>query len=177
MKVLILGFDGLEYDLVVKWKLKHLMQTRYGKYTAVRSPKYGKPHTPSAWTTIITGKTPEEHGIDDWWTYGRILDWLRTKPPLVWIKNKRRILWKLGLKPRLPNKRDLKVKTIFDLTKKSIPLFIPAYNEPVEPHEKLKAAFKKGLNEYIKAIWEIHNWRKNVFLQKLKNNEWELFMV
>lgn len=176
MNVLILAFDALEYDIVVGMKLKPLMQEYYGRYEAVTSPRYGKPHTPSAWTTIITGRSPEEHGIDYWWTYGRFLDWLRTKPPLVWIKNKRRILWKLGLKPRVPDKRDLKFKTIFDLVDRSVALFVPGYNEPVWPHEKLNEAFRKGLREYVKTIWEIHEWRKRVFFEKL-GGDWELFMA
>jgi len=176
MKVLILGFDALEYDLVKQWKLRQLMQVRYGVYEAAISPKYKKPHTPSAWTTIITGKYPEEHGIDDWWTYGKILDWLRTKPPLVWIKNKRKILWKLGIRPKLHSRNEIKVKTIFDLTSRSIALFIPGYNEPVEPHMKLNEAIKKGIKEYIKTIWEVHRWRVKTFLEEL-NNDWDLFMV
>jgi hypothetical protein len=176
LRVLILAFDALEYDLVVKWRLKQLMQMRYGKYEAAKSPRYGKPHTPSAWMTIITGVPPEVHGIDDWWTYGRILDWLRTKPPFVWIKNKRRILWKLGLRPRILDKRDIRVKTIFDLTPKSIALFIPGYSEPTIFREKLNDALHSGVKEYIKTIWWIHEVRKREFFKRL-DKDWELFMA
>ena len=176
MRLLVLAYDALEYTLVERLRLRDLLQKRYGRYEAAKSPKYEKPHTPSAWTTIITGKPPEEHGIDDWWTYGKILDWLRTKPPLVWIKNKRKILWKLGIKPRLYTREELRVKTIFDYAENPVALFIPGYSEPVWPHEKLNEAIKKGVQEYIRAVWEIHRWRKEEFFKRL-SGDWDLFMA
>ena len=178
MKLLILAFDGLEVELVERWRLKALKQMVYGTYEAPRSPHFKKPYTPSVWATIITGKSQEEHGIDDWWTYGRLLDRLRYLPPFVWIKNKRRILWKLGLKPRIVDKRDHRVETLFDVIKPSKALFIPTINEPAWIHEEYVEALKHGLENYISRIWEVHRYRKRVFLQELeKDSEWKLFMV
>ncbi|RLG72248.1 MAG: hypothetical protein DRO23_10740 [Thermoprotei archaeon] len=177
MKVLILAFDGLEHDLVIKWRLRNIMQVKYGKYPAPKSPKHGKPHTPSAWISFITGKDANVHGIDDWWTYGKILDWVRYKPPFIWIKNKRKILWRLGLrpKPRLYNKKDLKYSTVFEVIKPSIPLFIPGYNEPSEIHYELNRALEKGISTYEKAIWKIYEYRVKVLFESL-NKEWRLLM-
>ena len=174
MKVLILAYDGLEYNLVKRWKLRNLLQVKYGKYKAHISEKYKEPYTPEAWITIITGTT--NHNIKEWWVYNNSLEKLRYKPPFKWIRGKRKFLKLIGIKPRLPNKNDLKIKTIFDLTKKPIPLFIPGYNEPTEPHYRLKKAFEKGLEEYIKTIWQIHYWRKWEFFNILDKEWWDLFM-
>ena len=175
---MILALDGLEVELVERWRLEAIKQVVYGTYEAPTSPRFKKPHTPSAWATIITGRPPEEHGIDDWWTYGRLLDRIRYLPPFVWIKNKRRILWKLGLRPRIIDKRDHRVETLFDVIKPSKALFVPTISEPAWIHEEYVKAFKRGLKNYISKIWEVHRYRKRVFLQELKKgNEWRLFMV
>jgi len=178
MKVVILAYDGLEYDLVVKWKLKNIMQEYYGKYEAPISPKRGKPFTPNAWVSFITGLPPEVHGVDDWWSFGKILDWLRFHPPFIWIKGKRMILKKLGIKikPKVVGKEYIKYDTIFDLVKPSIPLFIPAYNEPVEPHIEYGLALEKGVREYIRTIWKWHNIRKETLFKNL-DKDWKLLMI
>jgi len=178
-RALVLAFDGLEYDLVEKWNLKNIKQKVYGKYLAPVSPRHGKPHTPSAWVSFITGKSVEEHGIDDWWTYGklnRIFNWLRWKPPFIWIKGKRKLLRKIGLGPQIHTKKDLKVRTIFDVVKPSIALNIPAYNEPLSYHIELEKALEKGLNEYERKIWEIHRRRVKALMENI-NKEWKLLMA
>ncbi len=176
MRVFILALDGLEYELVMGWKLHNLMQEHCGKYRAPISPRYGKPHTPSAWVSFITGLPPEEHGIDDWWKWGRLLDWIRLHPPFRWIKNKRVIAAALGIKPKTYTREDLRVETIFDAVKPSIALFVPGYNEPPEPHYELNEALRRGIREYERKIWEIHNWRVSKLTERL-NDEWRLFMV
>jgi predicted AlkP superfamily pyrophosphatase or phosphodiesterase len=175
-RILILAYDGLEYDLVEKWNLRNLMQKTHGKFDAPISPKFGKPHTPSAWASFITGKKIEEHGIDGWWTYGKFLDWLGYKPPLRWIKNKRRVLWKLGIKPRTFSRRDWKCETIFDMVKSSIALNIPAYNEPTKYHEWLNDSLRKSLRDYEETIWKIHEIRKTQLMENL-DKEWKLLMA
>ncbi len=177
-RILILAYDGLEASLVERWRLSGLLQAVHGRYEAAVSPRYGKPHTPSAWTTIITGKPPEEHGVDDWWSYGRILDWLRTHPPLSWVKGKRRIAWRLGIRPRVVNRSVARARTWFEEVKPSIPLFIPAYNEPTWPHEEFNRALERGLEAYIEKVWEIHRWRAETLLETLRGNrEWRLLMA
>lgn len=64
MKVLILGIDALEYNLVEKWDLKHLKQKEYGK---VKVPIYeggGEPVTLVVWPCFISGSEPDEMGFD-----------------------------------------------------------------------------------------------------------------
>mgnify|MGYP000064706953 CR=1 FL=1 len=175
MRICILAFDGLEYDLVVRWRMKALMQEYYGKYEAPISPTFKKPHTPSAWASFITGKAIEEHGVDDWWTWGLLLDWLRFRPPLKWIKGKRKLLKKLGIRPKL-YKIDDSHPTIFSVVKPSIPLFIPTLTEPTRFHYELSDAVEKGVDAFVRKIWEIHRYRKKEFLKCL-DKDWKLLMV
>jgi len=66
-KVLILGLDALEYDLVEKWNLKNLKQEEYGK-TELPIKKedgylYPEPATVIIWPCFITGMPPKKMGI------------------------------------------------------------------------------------------------------------------
>ncbi|MCD6369528.1 MAG: alkaline phosphatase family protein [Thermoproteales archaeon] len=175
MKICILAFDGLEYEFVVKWKLKNLLQEYHGTYKALINPKYDKPHTPTCWASFITGKSLEEHGVTHWWRWNSLLERLRYIPPFIWIKGKRDILMKIGIKPTLRTIPE-NLSTIFDAVKPSVPLFIPSYNEPVKIHYMYVEASKKGLNEIVKCVWKVHKLRKDVLFKHLKNNEWKLLM-
>ena len=67
MKCVILGLDGLEYNIVERLKLKNIMQEEYGK---VKLPKecfkevatmdsiHFEPWTPLVWHSFLTGKLP-----------------------------------------------------------------------------------------------------------------------
>ena len=177
MRLLILALDGLDYDLVVKWRLKNLMQTCYGRHRTIVSPRYGEPLTPTIWASFLTGKRPEEHGVDGWYTYGRFLDKIRFMPIIRWVKGKRRLLSKLGLKPRIVDRRDLRTPTLLDIVKPSKALFVPAINEPTWIHREYEEALMRGLGNYIAKIWEIHGFRKRAFFKELGNGFWKLFMA
>jgi len=151
------------------------MQKQNGQFNSFVTPDYRTPHTPSLWVSFITGQPYEIHKVDTWWTYGRFLDWLRFKTPFKWIKGKRKISSRLGLKPNLKYLRK-RFLTIFDIVKPSIALFIPGYNEPVHYHIRLNDAFKKGIRHYVKTIWHIHYERVEKMREKLKE-DWKLFMV
>jgi len=175
-RVFILALDGVEYELVVGWKLRNLMQKHYGSVDISEFRRnFGRASTPTLWSSFITGKYLN---IGGWWTYGKILDWVRVKPPLRWIKHKRKIFWKF-IRPRVVDKRELGCKTIFDHASKSIAVNIPAYNEPTEFHVRLtEAILSKGLDEYEREIWSLHNQRAEETFKKLEEDrDWTLFMT
>lgn len=59
--MLILGLDGLDPDLVERWRLRWFMQKSYGRhYVGFLKTKY----TPIAWACFVTGKNVEEQGYD-----------------------------------------------------------------------------------------------------------------
>jgi len=188
-RVFILALDGLEYDLVKQWNLKGLMQKKFGKiklraeYCIKSKPLWAKdtskenvPYTPIVWASFITGLPPTKHKIRSIWTYGRILDRIRKLPLISWIKGKRKILYKIGLGPRVVNRKDLNAKTFFDLVKPSIDVYVPTYSDNTELHRRLSKALLAGLKEYEKEIWRVHEERKKKLFESLQK-EWKLFMA
>ena len=178
MRLLALCYDGLEAILIKKWGLRNIMQVLHGTYEAPCTKKLGMPYTPSAWATIFSGVELGKHSIDDRWIYNRILVKPRYLPVIRWIKNKRKILWKIGIKPRIVDRKMWETKNIFDNIKPSKPLFIPSINEPSLIHGEYNKAIKKGMEECIKKIREIHRCRMKTFMDELaKDDDWKLFTV
>lgn len=179
MRVFVLGLDGLEYDLVVKWQLRHLMQKTYGKFEI--GEKYfiwkdgiGGPYSPLVWASFITGEPPSVHGISGFWTYrNRLLDFTRKLPFIAKFQGKRRYLSKLGIKPTMEKRQDLKVKTIFDAVQPSIAIDVVGYN----PMETLRRKqFKaKNIDEFMHIAFNNFKRKKEILFSKLNSN-WKLFM-
>jgi len=179
-RIFILALDGLEYDLVKQWKLRNLMQRKYGKISIPPS-YYHKdekvPYTPIIWASFITGLPPEKHTIRSIFTYGKFWDLIRNMPFIKSIKGKRKIFWKIGLKPRVVDKRDLGKETLFEEIAPSIAIDVPAYNEPSEVNLKLAEILTKNdLKQYVNAIWEVYKDRKRRVFEKIGEN-WKLFMA
>jgi hypothetical protein len=178
LRILILGLDGLEYDLVVSGKLRSLLQNTFGKIEI--GPEYctmvdgePTPYTPIVWSSFITGLPPRLHRVRDLWTYGQTLDTIKRFPLFSKIRGKRRLLWKVGLKPRTPNIKDLKAKTLFDLIQPSIAIDIIGYN-PWGYMANL--ASSKTIDEYIKNAERLFKKKKKTILKEIEA-DWKLFMA
>jgi len=153
MRVLILGIDALEYDLVKEWNLQHLLQKEHGKVQVPIYEAEGEPVTLVVWPCFITGAEPEVMGYSSPILYRQplrfILDYLfypiysfikenQEKSKSIDFKQTRiqKIISKLNYKAmkagfsRYPLKHDIKVPTIFDSEQfRSIHLHIPVYDE------------------------------------------------
>lgn len=187
VRVFVLALDGLEYRLVWHWKLKSLMQKTYGR-TAVTPEYFGgdehdSPSTPVLWASFITGKPPTQHGVVGWWTYGKTLDLIRRKPPLVWIRHKRKFLRRIQLDPerilkrKMVNKDNLRIATIFDFVEPSIAVDVPAYNSLGKSRIPLFQIFlEQGLEAFEKAAWMIYRERVEKVFGEL-DKPWRLFMA
>lgn len=137
MRLFILALDGLSYELVHLWNLKHLKQERYGKFPSIINRKHGEPLSPQVWGSFVTGITQD---IDDWKVYTKIMNWIRWKTPLKWIRGSEQVSMVFGKRSLLPvlkmvrrqkkyvGKEELVGPTIFDEIPDSIALNIPAYN-------------------------------------------------
>lgn len=55
--IIILGIDGLEYNLVKEWRLKNIMQKKYCKLDL---SNYNVIVTPPIWGSMLTGKIDDE---------------------------------------------------------------------------------------------------------------------
>ena len=176
MRVFILALDGLEYDYVIKWNLKNLMQKTFGKFEI--SPNYftfeggvAIPYSPLVWASFITGVPPESHNVNGFWQYdNKILEIVRKFPLILKIRGKRRILSRTGITPNLQR---VKQKTIFEKVNPSIAIDVVGYNA----NEKTRKMMFK-----IKSIDEFITISNKFFLAKidyfwtLVDEPWKLFM-
>lgn len=180
MKIFILALDGLEYNLVTKWRLKNLLQNFHGKVDVsdFKLLYGGHIYTPPVWAAFITGKYHRD--LRRWFTYdNRLLKWMMLRLSAENIKRMMNTLWRIGIKPRVVDKRDLKSKTIFDHAKRPVAVNVPLYSEPAEYHHRLRQAYLDGgVMRYEKEVWSIHWERVRETMAALRENpDYDLFMA
>ena len=139
MKLFIIGLDGLEYNLVVRWKLNYYKQKAYGKhYVGFFKTLY----TPIIWASMITGINVEEVGYNEEYIKNvRMKKFFSFLYP-IYVIRKKLIKRKLGLRkfikknkvPYTPNiPESLKEKSfIYYLRKKGYKVYtneIPGFDE------------------------------------------------
>lgn len=132
-RIIILGIDALEYDLVEEWNLKYLKQKEYGKTIVplTKTTNGMEPSTLIIWPCFITGEEPEEMGYNSITPNRDILDELYQMvtekfPNLEQIFK----YFHRKSKTRKPTRNNIKAPTIFDNpTYKSIHMHIPIYDE------------------------------------------------
>lgn len=171
MKIILFLADGLDYFFIVRNNLRTLLQEVNGGFYIENEYCYqGQPLSPRIWGTVITGVKPSEHKCLYWWSFGK-LDLLRKA--LSFIKGKRKILERLGLRPKLSRAQH---PTIFDIVQSSRAVLIPTYNNDPTLHRMLEDAFRRGINEYIRTIWKVHRIREENMWETFED-EWNLFAV
>ena len=89
MRVFILALDGLEYELVKKWRLTNLLQNYCDTFKIPReyfivgvnrwagNKVIASPYTPIIWTSFLTGRKPDDHGVKELREYFKIPEALR----------------------------------------------------------------------------------------------------
>ena len=181
-KVLVFAIDALDYYLVEKYGLPNLKQKEYG--TTQLPVEEGEPiRSPAMWVSFITGECPEVHGITGRKVFkSHRLTWLRKNigPHLGFIKNKSKIMGKMGVGMTQEDNEHLKVNTIFDFIPNSLYFNIPGYKEPDENFElrertALSLENRKGYREIKERMEEIYAKRKEEFLNLL-DEKWELLV-
>ena len=171
MKIVLFLVDGLDDLFISRNDLKSLLQEVDGCFYVDSEYCYqGQPLSPRIWGTVITGVKPSDHKCLYWWSFGK-LDLLRKA--LSFIKGKRRILERLGFKPKLSRVRHT---TIFDIVRPSKAVLIPTYNDDPALHRMLEESFYRGIDDYIKTIWKVHRIREEKMWRALED-EWNLFAV
>ena len=187
MRVLILGIDALEYDLVEEWDLKNLKQKEYGKITVPITKEVGEPATEIIWPCLITGKQPKDMGYINTILYRQPFKFLFEKvytryaggggdvhPEDIMQKRtkKRIILDKISnfcKKTRIsyhPSRKDIKAPTLFDNNKiKSAHFHIPVYDSDAFPEYRkqiVDVLIKKvSSKEFYKSCKESFDQRAN----------------
>lgn len=200
-KVIILGIDAIEHDLIEKLDLKNLKQKEYGKTILPLSPGQ-EPATEIIWPCFITGKEPNDMGYSSLNIYAKSLRPIitlinpvisklfidtKTKEETQKIQGRLSILYvsimllkKVGLINK-PTKEDIKADSIFDNKKiKSIHLHIPVLDTNDFPDYRkdiINVISEKALHPIIemKQKKEFKQRTKEVYEYIMKNN-WQLFM-
>lgn len=153
-RVLILGIDALEYDLVKEWDLKNLKQEEYGRVELPIKKEegyfYPEPATVIIWPCFFTGMIPKEMGIQTVriyplnFLYKFYLKFLSPKEEVrETIEDKpqyRKFMDKLSdfihslHLSREPTKQDIKVPTMFETIPNSIHKHVPVYDDDAFPY-------------------------------------------
>ncbi len=136
MRVLLIAFDGLDKELIEKFRCENLQQEEFGEIdndSGICSRK-----TSELFASLITGKTHIDHGVTG-------LELWRNPNQITKLENKlqgnrffdkfRGLRWALyhsvsrfNFRRDWPTKEDLASKSIFEKVENSKPLFIPSYN-------------------------------------------------
>jgi hypothetical protein len=188
MKVAILAFDGLEYDLVERYRLKNIKQRQYDKlsipkecYTETRDPRGEKvyePWTPYVWSAFLTGKLPDEVGLSKEtlmkWDKSalQLLRTLSMKIGLGSIRNKGRIFEKLGFKRKHFSLEDHQCPTIFNYTETPCIINVPTVSK--EWGVQLEG---KNFSEMLRVSWQRFYDVKRKTLESVEGGGWDLLMA
>jgi len=204
MRILILGIDALEYDLVEEWDLKHLKQVEYGKTKVPIVEGWKEPATVIVWPCFITGKKdPKEMGYDSPILFNQpmklffdyvhrpIRNFIFSKNYVEDISEKgtdqkilnvfKEVTKKTGL-TRSPKRGDIKAKTMFENKNyKSIHLHVPVYDEEMDTLERWKIfdVFdgKMDMKDFIKGYKKEYLKRCDELLYLLDKKNWNLMMM
>lgn len=133
-KLLIVGFDGLDYQKIQEYDCENLKQESFGKLDLEGLAL----KTPTLWATMITGVKPEVHGIDRMNTFKgeKVRKW--DKYVLKFFElfglnalHLRKYLWYQIFDSGLlvPGEDFIQVKSIFEKVADSKALEIPGYTE------------------------------------------------
>lgn len=195
MKCIILGFDGLEYDIVNRLDLRSTKQREYGKvrlpkecFSEVSAPNFThfEPWTPLVWYSFLTGELPISRFRRDMEVGGKwnnqILNVLEDLSVRVGLGSFRgiRILKILGFQKKLPIIRDYGVRTIFDLVNRAIDIDVPTYSEnwPFGLAKNPEENFNEFINRSLKVEINLFNRNRKRVLDALRNDsEWNLLMM
>ena len=181
-RVFVMALDGLEYDLVIKWRLKNLLQKKYGKIQVKPSYYFPNGHdvpwTAKVWSSFVTGTPPEKLGIRSFSTYGKILDFIRFLPPFKWIKNKRRFLVKIGICPRTPTRKDMSYRTLADVVNPSVSVYFPFVDDIFNLRRFMLLFETHGAKVFEKEMLKVHRLRIDLTFKMLEEkHDWKLFLT
>ena len=59
----VLGWDGIDHELATRWELADAFGEHTRELETFDNDLLGKPHTHEIWPSIITGRSPNDHGI------------------------------------------------------------------------------------------------------------------
>lgn len=191
-KILVVAFDGMDYDFIKKFDLKGIKQKEFGTLDNATDIEYR--YTSELFASFITGTTSQDHGVVRLLRSDKHRKLLEGLVPNYLVKNYRGF-WRLNeLSKKILTKittiedhekfkyseKDLESKTIFEEIDLSKPLFVPSYNPDPRwqfdlPHKvpKLEERGREDVRKYSKKLT---NSRLEDFYQ-LNFEFWDFIML
>lgn len=148
-RVVILGLDALEYNIVERLDLNYLKQKEYGKTKVPITEGWKEPATVIVWPCFITGKEPKEMGycspilfkqplqfvlnnmiypVRNFMFKNKYADDVQDKKMSQDVVNIFKDITKKSKFARHPERKDIKAPTMFDNSFKSAHCYIPVYD-------------------------------------------------
>lgn len=170
MKILIVGIDGLEYNVVELLNLKNLKQKTYNKLDIpeecfVETDIGRAPYTPKVWTALLTGEPPIHEETRAIIKYRNpIIEKIRWIPILRKVKGKRFLLRKIGINPKKITFR-INRETFLDKCTPSIYVNIPGVNLW---EENIINMFELAGTGKLNALWLVLNKHTNKIFKEFE---------
>jgi hypothetical protein len=188
MTTVVLGWDGLDHQLVTDFGLADSFGDFYKKIDTFDNEKLGKPHTMELWPSMITGLSPSEHGFrppnvdttraswenDKIDMISRISQFIVPKSVRTFIGSQLRdggADFRRGADAAEYIKKG--IETVFD-RRKSLPINIPNYRTEFDDHYQVAVSRTGPLSEYVNV--EQDNGKKRLpqtFLSRKSNFGWQ----
>lgn len=181
--VLIVAFDGMDYEKIKERGLENIQQEEFGKID--NQSGISKVVTPELFASFITGKTWKEHGVKG---FSRVMDdriykfeknyknKLGTSKGLGKIKKMIELLFKIESTRRPFNDEDLECETIFDYIEDSKSLHVPGYDNCMLL-DWANLYFKYGRSETLRYFEMEHQKRISELEEELEKDPHDLLIA
>lgn len=181
-KVLVVSFDGMDYDLINKFELEHVKQEEFGRIDNDTGVKVRV--TSELFASFLTGETWEEHGIIGLKTYpnkyiSKIEDFNKHKPfrKTIGLREK---LYKnlpfLDARKRKVVKEDYEQETFLDKVEKSEDIGVRAYSKGYSGNT-LEILEEFGIEESIKENRRLEKAKERELFEEIENGDADVVMA
>lgn len=159
MTTVVLGWDGLDYELLSRFNLHNAFGEETAGIETITNQSLDKPHTWELWPSIITGERPEVHGIhaDEYiennWSNPLISFAAQASRPIPDAIRWRVGRWVRGAGAEIAFEtagyyHDREIPTLFE-GRSSFPLAIPNYRSEVDERFGMSSDRGAELAEYM----------------------------
>lgn len=182
--VLIIAFDGLDYDLIQEYNLDKIPQKQFGKIdnnTGIHTR-----NTAELFASFLTGETHEKHGVKGLYRWDnknidRLETFLEDKPFFPKFYGIRCSMYKhLGFinkgRKRWYAKEDIEIDTIFDEVNDSKSIYVPSWDRNGVLEIGYKVFSDAGIDEGRRLARMEFEKRKEEVFEELSENRRDLLM-
>lgn len=169
VKTVILGLDGLDYDLVTKWNLKNLQQDVCSTIGVPIHKEAGVPSSPEVWASFLTGENIQGLEFARQGKVGRILNLLiRLRKHFNFGFGVGRVLDRMTPVRTFPELRRTTFIDRSDVSEINAPFY--SYDPIVLTIIELFGRGELSLQQAITKIFENYKKQKQLIIRELNNS-------